>query len=363
MDLNDRLKLENVLQNMGDAFVSFDHNWRYTFVNTKALTLMGKPQDALLGRSLWEVFPDIVGTIFEREYRKVMEHRQPVSFETYYPSYDMWLEIRAHAHVDGIAIFYNDITKHKKVEEKIRSFNHELELKVKERTAELEVANKELESFCYSVSHDLRSPLRIIHGYTSILIEDYVKAMDNEAMKLGKSILTNANKMGELIDDLLDFSRLGRKELAKRNVVMKDMVENIWQEFSRYEANRVIEFKVRELPAALADDTTIRQVWTNLVSNALKYTKHREKTVIEVGSEENADRITYYISDNGIGFDMRYYHKLFGVFQRLHAPEEFEGTGVGLAIVQRIINKHGGKIWADAKPNEGATFYFSLEKN
>jgi PAS domain S-box-containing protein len=358
----ENLKLENILQRMGDAFVSLDHDWKYTFVNDKALRLMAKPKEEVLGKLLWDVFPDIQGTIFETNYRKVMEEKTSVSFETHYPSYDMWLEIRAYGHDDGIVIFYTDISRHKKTEERILSFNSELEQKVKERTKELETANRELEAFCYSISHDLRSPLRIIHGYTSILLEDYVRQLDQEAQRLGDGILSNTLKMGQLIDDLLDFSRLGRKELVKRNVPMKPLVQNIWSEFQKYETDRKIDFRVDEIPEAMADDVTIRQVWANLVSNALKYTKHQEKTVIEVGCEGNGNRTTYYIRDNGIGFDMRYYDKLFGVFQRLHSPEEFEGTGVGLAIVQRIIARHGGKVWAKAKPNEGATFYFSLSE-
>jgi PAS domain S-box-containing protein len=360
MSNSDKLKVENILQRMGDAFVSLDHEWRYTFVNDKALTLMAMPKEALLGKSLWEVFPDIKGTVFETNYRKVMNERSPVSFETYYPSYDMWLEIRAYAHDDGIAIFYSDISRHKKAEERIRTFNTELEQKVKERTIELETANKELESFCYSISHDLRSPLRIIHGYSSILLEDYAKKLDAEAQRLGNGILSNTIKMGQLIDDLLDFSRLGRKDLVKRNVPMKNVVQGVWAEFQRHEADRTIDFQVDEIPEALADDVTIKQVWANLLSNALKYTRHKDKTIIQVGSEGKGSHVTYFIRDNGVGFDMRYYDKLFGVFQRLHSPDEFEGTGVGLAIVQRIIARHGGKVWAHAKPNEGATFYFNL---
>ena len=166
--------------------------------------------------------------------------------------------------------------------------------------------------------------------------------------------------MGQLIDDLLDFSRLGKKELVKRSLPMKNLVQNIWAEFQKHESDRKIDFRVDEIPEALADDVTMKQVWANLVSNALKYTKHREKTVIEVGCEGTGHRATYFIRDNGIGFDMRYYDKLFGVFQRLHSPEQFEGTGVGLAIVQRIIARHGGKVWANSKLNEGATFYFNL---
>jgi signal transduction histidine kinase len=245
----------------------------------------------------------------------------------------------------------------------LSEFNQKLEQKVTERTGELEAANKELEAFSYSVSHDLRAPLRAIHGYMNIFGEDYADHMDDEARRLTNSVLKNAKKMGQLIDDLLAFSRLGRKELTKSMVPMKYVVTTIWEELSKMEGKRSIEFILKELPEAYADITTIKHVWSNLISNALKYSGTKEKAVIEIGFEETEDFVVYYIKDNGVGFNMSYYDKLFGVFQRLHSANEFEGTGVGLAIVQRIIMKHEGKIWAEAKSNEGATFYFSLPKN
>jgi signal transduction histidine kinase len=245
----------------------------------------------------------------------------------------------------------------------LSEFNQKLEQKVMERTSELEAANKELGAFSYSVSHDLRAPLRAIHGYMNIFAEDYTQQLDDEAKKLIQNVLNNAKRMGQLIDDLLEFSRLGRKELIKNNVSMKAIVSSVWEELRKMEGNRNIEFILKELPEAKADNATIRHVWSNLISNALKYSGNKEKVIIEIGFEENEDVIIYYIKDNGVGFDMNYYNKLFGVFQRLHSQEEFEGTGVGLAIVQRIILKHGGLIWAESKLNEGATFYFSLKKN
>ena len=168
--------------------------------------------------------------------------------------------------------------------------------------------------------------------------------------------------MGHLIDDLLEFSKLGRREINKSTVLVRDVVKILLDEQLKAEGDRAIELVLSELPNIRADGGTLRQVWSNLISNALKYTKHREKTIIEIGSIVKDQEIVYYIKDNGDGFDMQYYNKLFGVFQRLHSAKEFEGTGVGLAIVQRIIAKHGGNIWAEAKPGEGATFYFSLPK-
>ncbi len=242
----------------------------------------------------------------------------------------------------------------------LSEFNQKLEQKVSERTLELEVANKELESFSYSVSHDLRAPLRSINGFSKILNEKYYNILNEDGRELLKIIIGNAIKMGRLIDDLLAFAQLGRRTLAKMKVDMKAMVLNVWEDLSRAESDRKIEFILKDLPDTYADAGTIKQVWINLISNALKYTKHTEKTVIEISSEEKDGTVIYCVKDNGTGFDMQYYHKLFGVFQRLHSQEEFEGTGVGLAIVQRIIEKHGGKVWATAKLNEGASFYFSL---
>jgi len=244
--------------------------------------------------------------------------------------------------------------------EMLNEFNQNLEQRVKDRTIELEAANKELESFSYSVSHDLRAPVRAIHSYTNVFLEDYADKIDDEGKRLINIVLKNGKKMGLLIDDLLAFSQLGRRELIKTKVSMNDIVTNVWNDIYRTDENRNIKLILKELPEAYAEKTTIQQVWVNLISNALKYTKNKPETIIEVSAEEKNGEIIYSIKDNGSGFDMKYYNKLFGVFQRLHSQEEFEGTGVGLAIVERIISKHGGKIWAESIVNEYATFYFSL---
>jgi signal transduction histidine kinase len=241
----------------------------------------------------------------------------------------------------------------------IQTFNHTLEQNIIKRTEELESANKELESFSYSVSHDLRAPLRSINGYSRILLEDYSEKLDDEGRRLLEVITRNGLRMGQLIDDLLSFSRIGKQNLVKVNLNMESIARHVVEELNS-QRDQKSEVVINPILSAEGDSSMIKQVFTNLVSNAFKYSNKKEKARIELGSWSEKDANVYYVKDNGAGFSMDYYDKLFGVFQRLHSASEFEGTGVGLALVNRIITKHGGKVWAEGKVNEGATFYFSL---
>lgn len=354
-------RLEGVLEAMGDAFVSLDRNWKYTFVNQQAIELMGKPKHELLGQSLWEVFPDIVNTEFETRYRSAMEEKLEQNFEVYYDSYKMWLSISVYPYEDGLAIFYNDITRLKENEKQIMLLNQELEQKVKLRTQELEESNQELESFTYSISHDLRTPLRAINGFAMIMEEDYGKVLDKEGRRLLNVIKENAEKMGLLIDDLLAFSRLGKKEIKKNLVDMNELVKAVVTDIQSVQPGPV-KITIQPLHPAMADYALMTQVMINLVGNAIKYSSKKENPLVDISSEADDTWVTYKVSDNGVGFDMQYVHKLFGVFHRLHPHDEFPGTGVGLAIVARIVLKHGGKVWAEGKLNEGAGFYVALPK-
>ena len=234
---------------------------------------------------------------------------------------------------------------------------------LKTANKDLEYANLELDSFSYSVSHDLRAPLRAINGYSQVLLEDYGNSIDEEGKNTINVIIRNAHKMGHLIDDLLTFSRVGKQNLTKVFLNMDNLVDNVVKEFIAQPQKNELEFKVNPLQVVRGDNSMIKLVLTNLISNAIKYSGKKDKAVIEVGSYIENDDLIYYVKDNGAGFDMKYYDKLFGVFQRLHSSSEFEGTGVGLALVQRIIKKHRGEVWAEATLNEGATFYFSLPNN
>ena len=222
-------------------------------------------------------------------------------------------------------------------------------------------ANRELEAFAYSVSHDLRAPLRAIDGFTRILQEDYVAALPEDAQQLFEQVRSNAQQMACLIDDLLSFARLSRQPLAKQMVDHSALVQQCLNDLQAEQAGRRIEWQIGALPDSMADPALLRQVWLNLLGNALKYSRKRDPARIEVHGRSEGAATHYWVKDNGVGFDMRYSDKLFGVFQRMHRAEDYEGTGVGLAIVQRIVYRHGGRTWAEAAVDRGATFFFTLE--
>jgi two-component system sensor histidine kinase/response regulator len=243
---------------------------------------------------------------------------------------------------------------------RLRRENVALEQSVRERTAELEMANRELEAFSYSVSHDLRSPLRHIDGFTEILMEQFAGEMPAEARRLLGVVISETRQMDRLIDDLLRFSRLGQQSLTKESIKTMELFREVLDELKTERAGRNVEIRLDELPDCQGDRSLLRQVVVNLLSNAFKFTRQRENAIVEIsGRIENGERI-YYVRDNGAGFDMQFARRLFGVFQRLHSADEYEGTGVGLSIVQRIVVRHGGRIWAEAEINQGATFYFTL---
>lgn len=246
--------------------------------------------------------------------------------------------------------------------QEITALNQDLENKVAERTRDLEMAYREMEAFSYTVSHDLNAPLRQIDSYLGMFLSKNEETLDEQSRKTLDNVTRKARRLRQLIDDLLAFSQLGRKEFVRTQVNMDHLVKDIVAEHTKPDGQNRVTFHIESLPEAFGDEVTLRQVWENLISNAVKYSGQKENPTIEILSRQLDHSTVYIVRDNGAGFDMKHYHKLFNPFQRLHNQSEFEGTGVGLAIVERIITKHGGTVWAESKINQGTAFFFSLPK-
>ena len=367
--------IQTVLDNLpiGIALNKFDGG-EATCMNKKFEEIYGWNQEAMKDVKTFfkNVYPDEV-------YRKELMERIMADIQSGDPKRMQWENIMVTAR-DGTKRYINafniplvdqntmvstviDITKRKLYEQEIKLLNEELEQKIEQRTQELQLANKELEAFTYSVSHDLRAPLRAIDGFTRILQEDYQDKLDDDGKRITKVIRDNTHKMGQLIEDLLTFSRLSRMDIQHSEVDMGTLANSIYFELTSVDQRDRVSFQVNQLPRAFGVPTMIRQVWVNLISNALKFSAPKERPEINIFSTNKDGIPTYTVRDNGVGFDMRYVDKIFGVFQRLHNARDFDGTGVGLAIVQRIIEKHGGTVSAESKLDEYALFNFSLPDN
>lgn len=386
-DITEQKKTEGAIQRFFsyplDMLCIAGYDGYFKKLNPVWMETLGYTERELLSRPYIDfVHPDDKAGTIEAA-KKLAEGKIIVNFENRYRTKDgswRWLAWKAAHFVEEAQIYASvrDITAQKDAEEKIRRLNEELEQRVFERTAELAAANKELEAFSYSVSHDLRAPLRHMGGFVELLRDLYGDKLDKKGQHYLDAISESAVRMGKLIDDLLSFSRAGRVELLKRKVNMNKLLAEVIREFQPEIKRRDVELKIDELPEVDADSNLIKLVWTNLISNALKYTGTRVKPRIIIGCKTIPESITsktnrthlnnavvweFFIRDNGVGFDMTYVDKLFGVFQRLHSNEEFEGTGIGLANIRRIIHRHGGQTRAIGKVNEGATFYFTLPAN
>ena len=352
-----------ILDTAIDGIVTIDARGIVRTFNPACERLFGYESGEVIGRNVNMLMPapyreehdDYLKRYLETGERRVIGIRREVEARKKDGSgFPLYLSIGEWVDDDGSRLFVGvlrDITDLKEAEQRIL-----------QRQRALEAANKELDGFTYSVSHDLRAPLRAIDGFGRILLEDHADRLDAEGRRVLDVIRGNVGKMAQLIDDLLAFSQLGRGAMRLDRVDMTTLARTVADDIMAAVTGRAIDAQVADLPDALGDLTLLRQVWTNLLGNAVKYTRPRSPAVIRVTGRTEDAEVVYAVKDNGVGFDMAYEGKLFMVFQRLHNPSEFEGTGVGLALVQRIVTRHGGRVWAVARPDEGATFYFALPR-
>ncbi|MCF6158755.1 MAG: PAS domain S-box protein [wastewater metagenome] len=332
-----------------DPLVTISLEGKVTDVNEATIKVTGVPRDQLIGTDFSNYFT---------EPNKAREGYEKAFKQGFVTDYALTIRSRGGKLTDVLynaSVYRDDKGNVLGVFAAARDYS-----RVKQTTEQLESSNRELEAFSYSISHDLRTPLRAIDSFSKILVKDHSDKLDVEGKRIVQTIREGAQQMGKLIDDLLAFSQLGKKTIKMENIDMTSLAQSVFEELRELVPKRSVQCNIQKMSQVRADASLIRQVWINLLSNAIKFTKTRSVGLIEIGSQIHEEYVIYFIKDNGVGFDMKYQDKLFAVFQRLHDPEEFEGTGVGLAIVQRIISRHNGRVWADSKKDYGAVFYFSL---
>ena len=355
-------QLTSTLESITDALVTVDRDWRFTYVNHEAERVLRRPRAELLGNSMWDQFPEGRGTAFEEGYEKALHEGRTIEIEEFYAPLGTWLEIRAYpSPLGGLTIYFRDIGERRAAQEEILRLNAHLEQRVRQRTAQLEMANQELQAFSYSVAHDLRAPLAAIAGFSQALERELGAVPGERALRYLSRVREGALRTSGMIDALLSLAQLSRTELRWEPVDLSALAEAAAQGCREQAPDRQVACRIQPGLLVHGDPRLLALVMDNLLGNAWKFTSGQPRPEIEVGCEAGPEgENIYFVRDNGVGFDMAYARNLFSAFQRLHPPSEFEGSGIGLANVRRIVSRHSGRVWAHSRPGQGASFYFTL---
>ncbi|AYQ26736.1 MULTISPECIES: ATP-binding protein [unclassified Polaromonas] len=355
-------RLINTLESITDAFFTLDRDWHFTYVNREAERVLQRSRKELLGKNIWIEFPPALGSQFEIEYRQAIATRTAVQFESFYPPLQCWFDVRAYPSDQGLTVYFQDVSNRREAREEILRLNAQLEDRVRQRTAQLEAANREMEAFSYSVAHDLRTPLTTIGGFSGLLAKSLPPDAGERAKLYLERIVSGVKQMNEMTDALLSLAQVSRKSLQREAVDLGAIALGVLEGHREQQPGRDLRMYVQQPLPAWGDPRLLRLLMENLLGNAWKFSAKNPVTDITVGSQPGPEGETvYFVRDKGAGFDMGSAQQLFGSFVRLHEQTEFTGTGMGLANVRRIVTSHGGRVWAESAPGEGATFYFTLE--